>query len=62
MTRVVASGGCPVFSAFLPLLYVAAKNQGVAQKLLQIIKMLDGKVEKRHKFTLHRWMLVERIE
>lgn len=60
-TRVVASGGCPMFSLFIPLLYGVAENQGIVRKLLQTTKMLDSKAEKHHKFTLHRWMLVKRI-
>jgi SAM-dependent methyltransferase len=62
MTRVVAAGGCPVFSYLLPVLYVTAKNRGVAQKFLRVIRMLDNRAGSYHKFTLHRWMLLQRID
>lgn len=60
-TKVIASGGYPIFSTFIPFLYgISSKNQHIVHKLLHIIKKLDKRAEKHHKFTLHRWMLVKR--
>lgn len=61
-TRILETGGCPVFSTFLPLLLGIAKNPGLAQKMLQAISILDVKLGRHGTFTLHRWMLVERVK
>lgn len=60
-TRVVQSGGCPVFSVFMPLLYALANNQRIIKKLLEIIRAWENRVGMHHRYVLHRWMLVERI-
>ncbi|MGD9730973.1 MAG: class I SAM-dependent methyltransferase [Desulfamplus sp.] len=61
-TKLEEMGGCPIFSFSLPILYGLYSNNDIILRLLQIINVLDRKLTKYHKITLHRWMLVRYID
>lgn len=56
--EVVAAGGLPLFTLLLPLLHGLGGRETAVKTILKSIKKADQKLEKYHKFTLHRWMLL----
>ncbi|KAA3659118.1 MAG: class I SAM-dependent methyltransferase [Chloroflexi bacterium] len=58
--EVVAAGGLPLFTLLLPLMHGLGGMETAVKTILKSIVKADRKLEKVHKFTLHRWMLLRR--
>ena len=65
LTEIVACGGFTGFSLLLPILYLFRARPGVIKPLLRLSAAIDESLGDRRywqKFTLHRWMLLRRLD
>ena len=56
----LASGGFPIFSIMLPILYFIRNRTRLLNLLLPSIGKLDTYFNQSHKFTVHRWMVLQK--
>ena len=59
--QIKACGGWFGFSFLLPLLYVTRRQYRLTKYLLQVANVLDKALASWRRFSLHRWMLVQRL-
>jgi len=53
-------GGIPVFSIAIPFLYLLSWAESLNKLLLIIIKQMDRVFYKLERFSIHRWILIEK--
>jgi len=53
-------GGIPFFSISIPLLYLLRWAKGLNKILLAMIDLMDRKFYKLDRFSIHRWILIEK--
>jgi SAM-dependent methyltransferase len=59
-TKLVNFGGTPGFSTLLPLLYALARSTWPFEKIARVSSVCDRRFGKLWKYSIHRWMLVQR--
>lgn len=61
--KIVAMGGCPIFSFCLPLLHAlrVTGKSFIARLLIGTIRKLDELLERFSRFTIHRWILIQQV-
>jgi len=60
-TTLVNFGGTPGFSSLLPLLYALEGRAWPFEKIARLAAVCDRRFSKWWKYSIHRWMLVQRI-
>ena len=60
LSRIIGSGGLFGFTFLLPILYLFRQHRWLRQNLFKLSKWLDKKFSNWRKFSLHRWMLLEK--
>lgn len=58
----VAHGGVPAFSLLLPVLYVLGRHENVLRPLLELLSVLDRKIETWSQFSFHRWIRIQKAD
>ncbi len=60
--EIVNRGGMPVFSLLLPLVLLVARAPALARGLLSVASRLDDMCPMIRRFSIHRWMVIERVD